>query len=34
VVVEQDRYLRPGQSIASLTEDARHNREVLRELGV
>jgi inosose dehydratase len=34
VVVEQDRYLRPGQTIASLTEDARHNREVLRELGI
>jgi inosose dehydratase len=34
VVVEQDRYLQPGQTIASLTEDARHNREVLRELGL
>ena len=34
VVVEQDRHLKPGQTIASLTEDARHNREVLRELGV
>jgi inosose dehydratase len=34
VVVEQDRYLQPGQTIASLTEDARHNREVLRELGI
>ena len=34
VVVEQDRHLKPGQTIASLREDARHNREVLRELGV
>jgi hypothetical protein len=33
-VVEQDRHLKPGQTIASLTDDARHNREVLRELGV
>jgi inosose dehydratase len=34
VVVEQDRHLRVGQTIESLREDARHNREVLRELGV
>ena len=34
VVVEQDRHLKPGQTIDSLTSDARHNREVLRELGV
>lgn len=34
VVVEQDRHLRIGQTIDSLREDARHNREVLRELGV
>ena len=34
VVVEQDRHLKPGQTIASLREDARHNREVLRELGI
>jgi inosose dehydratase len=34
VVVEQDRHLRPGQTIESLRQDARHNREVLRELGV
>ena len=34
VVVEQDRYLQPGQTVESLAEDARHNREVLRELGV
>ncbi len=25
---------KPGQTIASLREDARHNREVLRELGL
>jgi inosose dehydratase len=34
VVVEQDRYLRPGQTIESLAADARHNRGVLRELGL
>jgi inosose dehydratase len=34
VVVEQDRHLRIGQTIGSLREDAGHNREVLRELGV
>lgn len=34
VVVEQDRHLRPGQTLASLADDARHNREVLRALGV
>jgi inosose dehydratase len=34
VVVEQDRHLKPGQTIASLRDDARHNREVLRELGI
>ncbi len=34
VVVEQDRHLRIGQTIGSLRDDARHNREVLRELGV
>jgi len=34
VVVEQDRHLKPGQTIGSLADDARHNREVLRELGV
>jgi inosose dehydratase len=34
VVVEQDRHVKPGQTIDSLTADARHNREVLRELGV
>jgi inosose dehydratase len=34
VVVEQDRVVRPGQSMDELAEDAAHNREVLRELGV
>jgi inosose dehydratase len=34
VVVEQDRHLKPGQTIGSLADDARHNREVLRELGL
>jgi inosose dehydratase len=34
VVVEQDRHLRIGQTVASLRDDAAHNREVLRELGV
>jgi inosose dehydratase len=34
VVVEQDRYLKPGQTVGSLAADALHNREVLRELGV
>jgi inosose dehydratase len=34
VVIEQDRHLRPGQTVASLADDARHNREVLRGLGV
>jgi inosose dehydratase len=34
VVAEEDRRLDPGQTIAVPTEDALHNREVLRELGV
>ncbi|MGZ4431955.1 MAG: sugar phosphate isomerase/epimerase family protein [Gaiellales bacterium] len=34
VVVEQDRYIRPGQTLETLAADARHNRELLRELGV
>ena len=34
VVVEQDRYLKPGQTVESLAADALHNRELLRELGV
>lgn len=34
VVVEQDRHLRRGQTIGSLREDARHNLEVLRDMGV
>ena len=34
VVVEQDRYVKPGQSLADLAEDARANREYLRRLGV
>ena len=33
VVVEQDRYLPEGWTMASLEADARHNREVLRRLG-
>jgi inosose dehydratase len=34
VVVEQDRYLRPGQTVDSLATDAAHNRAVLRDLGI
>jgi inosose dehydratase len=34
VVVEQDRYLTPGQTVESLAADALHNRELLRELGI
>ena len=34
VVVEQDRFIRPGQTVADLAADQTHNREVLRELGV
>ena len=34
VVVEQDRFIRPGQTVADLAADQAHNREVLRELGV
>jgi inosose dehydratase len=34
LVVEQDRHLHPGQTLASLAADARHNRDVLRDLGV
>ena len=34
LVVEQDRYLTPGQTVGSLAADARHNRDALRELGV
>ena len=34
LVVEQDRFLQPGQTIESLADDAGHNRELLRELGV
>ena len=34
LVVEQDRHLRPGQTVANLAEDARYNREFLRDLGV
>jgi len=34
LVVEQDRYLRPGETLADLAADAGHNREFLRDLGV
>jgi inosose dehydratase len=34
VVVEQDRYLKPGQTVDSLAEDAAHDLAVLRELGL
>jgi inosose dehydratase len=34
VVVEQDRYLKPGQTVESLAEDAAHDLAVLRELGL
>ena len=34
VVVEQDRFIQPGQTVADLAADQAHNREVLRELGV
>ena len=34
LVVEQDRFLQPGQTVADLADDAAHNREVLRDLGV
>jgi inosose dehydratase len=33
LVVEQDRHLSTGQTVADLAEDARHNREFLRDLG-
>jgi len=34
VVVEQDRYLREGQTLADLADDAAHNRELLADLGI
>jgi inosose dehydratase len=34
LVVEQDRFPQPGQTVADLADDAAHNREFLRELGV
>jgi len=34
VVVEQDRYLKPGQTVPDLQDDAAHNREYLRRLGI
>ncbi len=34
VVVEQDRFIRPGQTLAQLAEDAAYNREQLRGLGI
>jgi inosose dehydratase len=34
VVVEQDRFIQPGQTVADMAEDQAHNREVLRELGI
>ena len=34
VVVEQDRFIRPGQTVADLAADQAHNRDVLRELGI
>ena len=34
VVVEQDRFIQPGQTLASLADDAAHNRRVLRDIGV
>jgi inosose dehydratase len=34
VVVEQDRFIQPGQTLAALADDAAHNRELLRGLGV
>jgi inosose dehydratase len=34
LVVEQDRFIRPGQTLAELAEDAAHNLELLRASGV
>ena len=34
VVVEQDRFIQPGQTVGDMGDDQAHNREVLRELGV
>ena len=34
LVVEQDRFLQPGQTVADLADDAAHNREFLGDLGV
>ena len=34
VVVEQDRFIQPGQTVDDMGDDQAHNREVLRELGV
>jgi inosose dehydratase len=34
VVVEQDRFIQPGQTVADMAADQVHNREVLRGLGV
>ena len=34
LVVEQDRFIRPGQTLDTLAEDAAANREMLRGLGV
>jgi hypothetical protein len=33
-VVEQDRFILPGQTVEMLAEDAAYNRELLRGLGV
>ena len=34
LVVEQDRFIQPGQTLAELAEDAAYNRELLRGLGI
>jgi len=34
VVVEQDRFIQPGQTVADLAADQAHNRDVLREIGI
>ncbi|HEV8155577.1 MAG TPA: TIM barrel protein, partial [Gaiellales bacterium] len=34
LVVEQDRFIQPGQTVEMLADDQAHNRALLRELGV
>ncbi len=34
LVIEQDRFIQPGQTLETLSDDAAHNRELLRGLGV